>query len=151
MKKITQLIGSIFFTVGLLFISAPSAFADTIKPVTTVREIMTGVIEPTTNALWAVALDENAPKTDEDWKTLENQSIQLLTAAAALSIGGSGPKDVAWAKNPKWQQHLQQMITIGNQYLQASRNKNYQGLLDAGDVLIEPCSNCHTDFPGDSQ
>lgn len=111
---------------------------------------MTGVIEPVSNALWAVALDENAPKTDEDWKNLENQSIQLITASSALSLGGSGPKDGTWSKSGKWQQHLQQMIAVGNQFLQAAKNKNYQGLLDAGDVLIEPCSNCHTDFPGDS-
>ena len=151
MKKIFLVLTSACTTVFFLIACQQTPSAATITPPNTVKEMMTGVIEPITNALWAVALDENIPKTDEDWMALEKQSIQLLTVSSALSLGGSGPKDVAWSQDERWEKHLQQLIAIGNQFLQASRDKNYQGLLDAGDVLIEPCSNCHTDFPGDSQ
>ena len=149
---------SVVFAGSMLLACQPSneeqaqtqSTASTLLPSVTVKEMMVGVIEPVSNALWAVAMDENIPTTDEQWKTLENQSIQLLTVSAALSLGGSGPKDQGWVSDQKWQQHLQQMVDIGNQFLVASRAKNYQGLLDAGEVLIEPCGNCHTDFPGDS-
>ncbi len=120
-------------------------------PQTSVMDMMKSIVEPTTNSLWAVAMDENIPKTDAQWKALEDQSIQLISVSAALSLGGSGPMDTEWSKDERWQAHLQQMAEIGSQFLLASRNKNYLGLLDAGEILIEPCGNCHTDFPGQGQ
>ena len=132
-------------------LNSNTVFAAPIKPENTVKEIMTAVIEPITNNLWGLALDENVPESDEDWKAVENQAIQLLTASSALSLGGSGPKDVANAQDKKWQQYLRQMMAVGDQFLQAARTKNYQGLLDAGDVLIEPCSSCHEAFPSTEQ
>ena len=151
MNKKILLVSLAISSVSLIACQQNKAQTEPMTPTITVKEMMTGVFEPVSNALWAVALDENIPQTDEDWKALENQSIQLLTVSAALSLGGSGPKDIAWTQDERWQQHLQQMVEIGNGFLAASRDKNYQGLLDAGEVLIEPCGNCHTDFPGDSE
>lgn len=135
-----------------LFACKPNSFQqqNTLVPQATVKEIMVSVVDPTTNALWAVALDENIPSSDEDWKALENQSIKLIAISSALSLGGSGVDDAVWSTDEKWQGHLRQMSDISNQFLIASREKNYQGLLDAGEVLIEPCSGCHQDFPGSS-
>lgn len=139
--------------VGLTSLTSVSVQANdhAVIPHNTVKEIMIAAIEPITNMLWGVALDENIPKTDSDWKHIENQSIQLLTTSAALSLGGSGPNDVMWAKDKKWQTHLKEMIAVGEQFLSAAQNKNYQGLLDAGELLIGPCGNCHADFPSGSQ
>ena len=141
-----QLAAFAFFIVFAVATNAQTS-NQLVTPPNTIKEMMTGMIEPITNALWAVAMDENIPESDSDWQALENQSIQLLTVSAALSLGGSGPMDKKWAQDEKWKIHLLDMIKIGKQFLQASRDKNYQGLLDAGEVLIEPCGNCHADFP----
>ncbi len=120
-------------------------------PLPTIKEVMTGVIEPASNTLWAAAMDENIPKTDSDWKTLEQAAIQLLTASATISQGGSGVNDNAWAGSDNWAMYNQQMAELSTQILELIRERKYDDMLDAGNLLVEPCGACHTAFPGESQ
>jgi hypothetical protein len=79
------------------------AVESTVVPPVSIKEIMVGAIEPASNAVWAIALEENQPKTDEDWKATEHQAIQLLAATSAISLGGSGENDNKMARQENWQ------------------------------------------------
>ncbi|MGI1679196.1 MAG: hypothetical protein K6L75_10720 [Cellvibrionaceae bacterium] len=121
------------------------------QPLISVKEIMTDIIEPASNTLWAAALDENIPQTDEDWKKLEQAAIQLMSATSAISLGGTGESDKNWAATQEWQAYNQQMAELSSTILKLVRERKYDDMLDAGNFLVEPCGACHTAFPGDSK
>ena len=143
-----SVIASAIVGVLLLIVASGYNHAQTnITPKTTIKDIMVDVIQPLTNNLWAVAMEENKPKTDEDWQRMQQLSTQLIALSATLSLGGSGAKDNHWAAQAQWLRYSEEMMAVGEQFLQAAKAKNYQGLLDAGDSLLAPCSSCHRDFP----
>ncbi|GAB1265767.1 hypothetical protein [Aurantivibrio infirmus] len=118
-----------------------------LQPAVTVREVMLGVIEPASNNLWAAALEENEPKSNQDWRALEYNAIQIISASSTIAIGGTGPNDYDWAKQLKWQRYAQEMASISEEVLKFARDKKYDELLEASNRLIEPCGSCHSDFP----
>src|SRR5690349_7760957 len=81
--------------------SPPPAAATTtaetpMVPVGTVKEVMTGIVDPTSKAIWdAVGTEsgkngivEKVPKTDEEWAVLEHSALSLAEAANLLKIPG---------------------------------------------------------------
>lgn len=144
----TSLILTAFaFTAIALAASAETA----VIPPVTIKELMVGAIEPASNTLWAIALEENEPKTEEEWTAVEQEAIQLLAASSAISLGGSGPSDIKLAQQEKWQEYSRQMTEITMDVLKAVRNRNYEAAMDASNFLIEPCGACHSAFPMESR
>jgi len=115
-------------------------------PTRTVKEVMLTEIEPATNALWAVAMDENIPQTDADWAMLEQAANNLINASHTLEAGGTAPNETLWAQQPEWITNNQRMAELGVAMLNSIHNKDYDGLLETGFILIEPCSACHMAF-----
>ncbi|GAB1255897.1 hypothetical protein NBRC116494_03990 [Aurantivibrio plasticivorans] len=126
------------------------AQAPSVTIAATVKELMVGAIEPASNAIWAIGMDENMPQSESDWQALENEVFQMMAATAAISLGGSGANDNAWAKQDAWQLMTQQMATISSDILTAVRARDYDATLEASNYLIEPCGACHSAFPGES-
>ena len=115
------------------------------RALVTIKELMEKTITPATNTLW------NVPETptDEEWATLEEAAVTLLAAATVTALGGTGPKDNEWAKQPAWTAFNGVMISAGRDALDAIRARNVDALLGAGDVLYPPCEGCHLQFnPG---
>lgn len=115
------------------------------EPLLTIKEVMEMTITPATNTLWG------APEkpTDEEWAALEQASITLLVAADAIARGGAGQHDTEWARNPAWVAFNKALVNAGLDALKASRARNSDALLAAGDVLYPPCEGCHMQFnPG---
>ena len=50
------------------------------------------------------------------------------------------------ARDRRSRRGQQAMIVAGKAALEASRNKDQQALLDAGDLLLAPCEGCHQQF-----
>lgn len=124
---------------------APAVAAADGAPLVTIRELMEKTITPATNTLWNVP---EAP-TDEEWAAREEAAITLLVAANVVALGGTGPKDEAWAEEPAWKAFNGAMIVAGRDALAAIRARDAAGLLKAGDVLYPPCEGCHLQFnPG---
>jgi hypothetical protein len=120
---------------------APAAVADG-SPLVTIKELMEKTITPATNTLW------NVPEkpTDEEWAALEEAAITLLVATNVTALGGTGPKDGEWAKQPAWRAFNQTMLNAGTMALAAIRARDTTALLGAGDVLYPPCEGCHLQF-----
>jgi len=116
------------------------------QPLVSIKELMEKTITPATNTLW----NAFEPPTEEaQWQALEEAAVTLLSAAQAMSLGGTGPMDAAWVKEPAWQAFNQIMISAGRDALSAIRARDHDKLLAAGDVLYPPCESCHLQYnPG---
>lgn len=116
------------------------------SPLVTIKELMEKTITPATNTLW----NAYEPPTEEaQWVALEEAAVTLLAAANVTALGGTGPMDNEWAKQPAWRAFNQVMINAGNDALKAIRARDHDGLLAASDVLYPPCEGCHLQFnPG---
>ena len=112
------------------------------RPLVTIKELMEKTITAATNRLWNVP---DAP-TEEDWTALEEAAITLLVAANVAALGGTGPMDNEWVKEPAWKSFNQVLISAGQTALEAIRARDAEALLGAGDILYPPCEGCHAQF-----
>ena len=115
-------------------------------PLVSIKELMEKTITPATNTLWNAF---EPPTEDAQWVALEEAAVTLLTASSVTALGGTGPMDNEWARQPGWQAYNQVMIDAGRDALEAIRARDHDALLAAGDVLYPPCEGCHQQFnPG---
>lgn len=135
---------------GLLTVALVALAQDTgagsFDALVSIRELMEQTITPATDQLWSAYQE---PSTAEEWKKMENASVTLLAAASLTAMGGTGPMDKEWARQPAWQAFNRALIEAGKAALVASRNKDQEALLAAGDLLLPPCEGCHQAYlPG---
>lgn len=133
-------------TVSFAAVAAQDAPAAVIPPVG-VYDIMVGAVEPASNAIWAIALEENAPQSESDWKAIEHEIIQLMAATAATSLGGTSGKEQEWARDPRWKSYSKDMMDYTLMMLEAARARDYEGTMDASNLMVESCGGCHQAFP----
>jgi hypothetical protein len=126
--------------------SAQQAAAPAFEPLVSIKELMEKAITPATNTIWNAF---EPPASDEQWLALEEAAVTLLAAANVMALGGTGPMDDAWVREPAWQAFNAVMIAAGRDALDAARARDHEALLAAGDVLYPPCEGCHLQFnPG---
>ena len=113
------------------------------EPLVSVMELMQQTITPATNQLWSAW---EPPATPAEWRLMEEAAITLLAASSLTGMGGTGPMDGVWVRDPAWQAFNQAMIQAGQAALTASRNQDADALLAAGDLLLPPCEGCHLAF-----
>lgn len=139
---------------GLGVLAAASAGALLLRPATaqpprptqSIKALMETTITDASNAVWAAS---EAPKTAAEWRTLETAAQTLVDAAKIVAVGGTGPMDDEWARQPAWQAFNGVLLGASEQALAAARAKNYDALLAASDALYPPCEGCHLQFnPG---
>jgi hypothetical protein len=99
-----------------------------------VRDVMDAMIIPASNALFDVG--RQAPESDEEWVALRKQAVILVEAGRALMID-SRSRGVTW---DNWSEALS---AAGQSAINAIDNRDADGVLDAGNALIETCTDCH--------
>jgi len=115
-------------------------------PTMPIRQLMETTITDTSNAIWAAY---DPPTSDEQWKALEQAALSLVAASKVNAIGGTGPMDNDWAKQPAWKPFNDAMLAASEAALAAIRKKDHEALLAASDALYPPCEGCHLVFnPG---
>jgi len=116
------------------------------QPTLPIKELMETTITDASNAIWAAY---DPPTSDEQWKALEAAAVTLVAAAKVNAIGGTGPMDNEWAKQPAWKPFNDTMLAASEAALAAIRQKDHTALLAASDALYPPCEGCHLVFnPG---
>jgi cytochrome c556 len=111
-----------------------------------IKQLMETTITDASNAIWAAS---DPPTTDEQWKSLEQAALDLVAATKVNAVGGTGPMDNEWAKQPAWKPFNDTMLAAGEAALAAIRKKDHDALLAASDALYPPCEGCHLVFnPG---
>jgi hypothetical protein len=116
------------------------------KPVVSVNEVMVDIVDHNSHMLWNVADAKKAPKKDADWFELDHASVTLAAAGQFIVMGGSGPDDAKWAKDPEWTRLSQEMTNAALKAKLAVSGRNVTSLLAAGDDLVATCEGCHAKF-----
>jgi hypothetical protein len=147
LRKIYMLFKNYFRLVGLvlaLFLFTQSLSAqDAKQPLLTVKEIMNGIITPTTATIWGAY----ELKTDEEWLEIQNAALTVIAAGNLLAQGGAGDSETEKAQEIDWQTFNNQMITAAREVLVAVTEQDEESLFNAGNnALYPPCESCHQKY-----
>jgi len=124
----------------------PPGAAETPRPTVPIKELMETTITDASNTIWGAY---DPPASSEQWAAIERAALALIEAAKVNAVGGTGPMDGEWAKQPAWKPFNDAMLQASEAALAASRAKDHDALLAAGDALYPPCEGCHKLFnPG---
>jgi hypothetical protein len=116
------------------------------QPKMPIKQLMETTITEASNTIWGVY---DPPTSDEQWGALEKAALMLIDAAKITAVGGTGPMDNEWAKQPAWKPFNDAMLAASEAALKAVRAKDHAALLAASDVLYSPCEGCHLQFNPD--
>jgi cytochrome c556 len=119
------------------------------KPPFTVKEMMVMIVDQPGERLWDAEKAGRAPYSVEDWYQLENHAVSLAGAATLIQLGGTGPNDEAWAKEPEWRSSSQALVTSALAARQAAQAKNLPALIKANGQIVDACEACHAKFKPD--
>ena len=117
----------------------------TAAPVATVRQIMFGMTMPAAQTIWdsvstivsAKGVEENQPRTDEEWAVVGASAAVLAESANLLTVG-----DRAIDKGD-WMKMAHALGDTARKALAAAEKKDPQGILDVGEEINTTCDACH--------
>lgn len=144
------------------------------KPIATLQELMTSVIDPNIDPIWNSVstvstkdgIEEKQPQTDDEWKVLKNHAVTLLEVSNLLVIEGRkvaadnaiststhpselSPTEVQKgidANRPDFIQHAHDLQNAIQQIIIAIDAKNPEELVKAGGQVDQVCEQCHKQF-----
>ena len=122
----------------VFFAGAAMAQAPTFQPVGTVRQVMLGIVKPTSDVVFKFQFDP--PKTDEEWATLQNNALTLAETGNLLLLPGRAKDNGEWTKNAK------ALVERGSQAFKAANSKDAKALEVIGDKIDETCEACHAKY-----
>ncbi len=141
MKKKITVIG--VGLVSLLCLSVSLAQTDEHQPLLSIKEIMNGLITPTTTTIWGAYQLE----TEAQWQEVRNAALSVIAAGNLLQLGGAGEGEAETARESDWKSYNQQMIEAARLVIGAVNNKDEEALSAAGnDALYPPCESCHQQY-----
>lgn len=126
--------------------SPPPAAPLFVVPQLSINAAMVALVDHAAHNLWEVEREGKAPKSDADWEMVAEHAIQLAAAGPAITVGGTGPTDGLWVKNPAWRAHAQEMSDAGVAAFRAAQAKSLDQLIAANGRLVESCEACHKEF-----
>ena len=124
-----------FAVAPLFFAGAAMAQAPTFQPVGTVRQVMLGIVKPTSDVVFKFQFDP--PKTAEEWATLQNNTLNLAEAGNLLLLPGRAKDKGEWTKNAK------ALAETGSQAFKAANAKDAKALEEIGNKIDDVCEACH--------
>lgn len=119
------------------------------QPMATVRQLMLGIVIPTSNVLFQAAYQEDID--DTVWTNVQANALSLAEAGMLLTRGPRVRDEathtvIAAADRAQWNALAQRMIDAAAQSAQAAARKQQAELADASDALYETCDGCHKRF-----
>ena len=142
-------------------------------PVGTVKQIMKGVVDPTSAAIWnAVSTEsgpkgviEKAPKTDEDWAQLEHSALMLAeamnllkmpdrkmalaeemdtkTAADAPELTPRQIEEKVNKDRDAWGKKADALREAATKAMAAAKAHDKDGIMNVGEEIDNACEQCH--------
>jgi hypothetical protein len=113
------------------------------KAMGTIKEIMVGIMAPASNSLFGAASEP--PTKDEDWLTVEHNTLLVAEMPNLLMIPGRSNPD------PRWRTWVQRLRTNSDAALKAVKSRNADMISAAGDKVYETCEGCHMVFLPENQ
>ena len=141
MKSLASMAVAVVAATALIELSVAQPPAP--QPTIPIKQLMETVITDASNAIWAAY---DPPASAEQWAALEQAALKMVDAARVTAVGGTGPMDNEWAKQPAWKPFNSAMLAASEAALAAIRAKDHDALLAASDALYPPCEGCHLVF-----
>jgi len=147
--------------------------ASQFKPIASLQEIMTSIIDPNADEVWnsvstivtASGIEERSPHTDEEWQAVRRHAVTLAEAANLLIIEGrpvaapgsstsSVPAEASAeeiqaniaAHRLEFASRAHALQAATQQAIAAIDAKNTEELVRAGGVIDQACEGCHAQF-----
>jgi hypothetical protein len=128
--------------------AAPAAAAAVLTPVASVKQIMNGIVSPSSTVIYdAVSssatvngIEEIAPKDDAEWARVGDNAAALAEAGNMLLVDGRAVDKGDWVQMSK------AMIDGARLALEAANEKDKEGVLSAGSTINETCDKCHARY-----
>jgi hypothetical protein len=152
------LVSAALFISGIGFIIASARTSQTVEaaappapslpPVASVKQIMAGIVMPAAYVVFdsvstivdAKGVQENQPRTDQEWAVVGANAAALIESANMLLIGNRAVDQGEWVKMAK------AMADAGQIALKAADAKKPEGILEAGEAINQSCDNCHEKY-----
>ena len=115
---------------------------------TSINALMVALVDHAAHEIWEAA--SAASLTGRDWQTVEQHAIQIVASGTLVSIGGTGPEDRNWVKEPAWQEWSRALSEGGRAALMAAEHTDQRALQAAGQQIIDACFGCHDRFKPDA-
>src|SRR5262245_58102793 len=117
-------------------------------PVASVKQIMAGIVMPSAASIWdsvstivdAKGVQENQPRTDEEWARVGASAAALIESANLLLMGNRPVDQGDWVKMAKAMADAAQIA------LKATAEKKPEGILEAGEKINKTCDDCHQKY-----
>jgi hypothetical protein len=153
--------------------TAAPTVASAPTPVGTVKEIMKGIVDPSSKELWdsvgtesgPKGIVEKSPKTDEEWAKIEGDALMLAEVANLLKMPGRhvAPADEANQKSKPdapeltpaqieekitkdraaWEKKADALQATAVKARAAAKKHDKDGLLNVGEEIDNACESCH--------
>jgi len=129
-------------------VEAAAAPAPSLPTVATVKQIMAGIVMPSAASIWdsvstivdAKGVQDNQPRTDEEWARVGASAAALIESANLLTVGKRAVDQGDWVKMSRAMADAAQIA------LKATAEKKPEGILEAGEKINETCDNCHQKY-----
>jgi len=109
------------------------------QPVATTLELMKGMIEPASNALFDAG--DKAPASADDWAKLRMQALLVIESGNLLLMDGRARDKDQWVKDTRAQ------MDAGQLALKAIAAKDVDKLVgDVGTAIVQSCESCHRHY-----
>jgi len=132
----------VFIGLALLLVSSPLTSQEqaSAQALLTVKEVMNGIITPTTTTIWGAYQLE----TEAEWQEVENAALAVIGAGNLLALGGAGEGESAIANEAEWIAQNEAMIAAARLVIDAVAARDEDALSEAGNNnLYPPCESCH--------
>ena len=153
-----------------------AAAASAMNRVGTVKEIMEGIVDPNADVLWesvatnitAAGVEEKAPKTDDEWATVQHSALMLAEAVNLLKMRGreiARPGDMNTKSGPDapeltpaeirekvnrdwnlWITHANRLQETAIKAWQVANARDVNGIVEVGDAIDKACESCHLEY-----
>lgn len=153
--------------------AAEKPAASVFTPVGTVKQIMKGIVDPTSAAIWNAVSTESGPKgviekspsTDEEWAQLEHSALMLAEATNLLKMPGRqmALPDEADAKTApdapeltprqieekvskdleNWGKKADALREAAVKAMAAAKAHDKDGIMNVGEAIDNACEQCH--------
>ena len=151
----------------------PPPVTGVVVPVGTVKEIMKGIVDPSSKVIWdavgtASTKDgfvETAPKTDEEWAVVEHNALMLAEVANLLKTPNrhmARPEEMDKKSQPDaaeltpaqmeekvnedraaWDQKAEALQQTAMKVIDAARKHDKDAVLSVGEEIDSACESCH--------
>jgi len=152
---------------------AAATMSTAASPVGTIKDIMKGIVDPSSAAIWdAVSTEsgpkgdiEKAPKTDEEWARLEGQALTLAEVASLLKMPGrqvAKPEEANSKSQPDapeltpvqieekinkdrvaWDKKADALQQTSIKAIAAAKAHDKDAVLNVGEEIDNACESCH--------